>query len=146
MHWSQNSSLRALGCASLVLGGIAYVRALSAIAQFRIEPAAADDWVDYSQGMLVVGSFHMVSGWAVLRRNHFVRPLLTISSFVLLIFYAGSVVTPPQYAGAGRIGLVGGVLHLLALVPIFWLTFLGTGKETLKSHVVRDNGLRGSLS
>ena len=142
MHWSQNSSLRALGGASLVLGGLAYVRALSAIAQFRIEPAAADDWVDYSLGMLVVGSFHMVSGWAVLRRNRLVRPLLAISSFVLVIFYAGSVVTPPQYAGAGRIGLVGGVLHLLALVPIFWLTFSSASLPALKSHVVRNNGLR----
>ena len=143
MLGSQNRNIKILGGLWLVLGGLAFARAISAIIQFKIEPSAAADWVDYFLGMLVVGSLHMVSGWALLRRNPLARPLLAISSFVLLVFYAGLVAAPPEYSGAGRTSQIGGVLPLLVLVVVFWLTLSGRGKEALKSYVARNNGLRG---
>ena len=73
MLGTTNRKIKILGAGWLVLGGLAFARAFFAIAQF---PSASGDWVATLVVSLVLGSIHMVSGWALLRRNSLARRLL----------------------------------------------------------------------
>jgi drug/metabolite transporter (DMT)-like permease len=142
MRRSQDRNIKVLGGLSLVLGSLAFVRAFSAVAQFRIEPSAAADWVDYSLGAAAIGVVHIVVGWALLCRNPRARPVIAISSLFLLVMYAGGAIYPPEYAGAGHTSRIGNVLPLVVVVANLWLTLSRRGKEALKSCLSRNYGLR----
>jgi hypothetical protein len=134
MHAGQNRNISILGGLWLVLGGHAIVRAVVAFAQHLIEPSAAADWADFSGYMLVLGFIHMVNGWALLRRNQMARPLLAISSFVLIVLYALSFGPPPEYSGAGDNGFVLSIPVVgVVMTASLWLALSGRGKKALKS-------------
>ena len=139
MRGASNRNIKILGGAWLVLGVVALVRAALGVAQQIIEPSGAADWVDFSLFMAIMGAVHMVNGWVLLRRKPMTRPLLAISSSVLLILYVLGAVSPPEYSGAGRIGPIDSVPPLLVLVASLWLTMWGRGKRALESYVARED-------
>lgn len=134
------SHIRFLAAAWLVLGVVSFVRALIVVAQRVIEPSGAADWDDYSLFMALMGVTHILVGRALLRHNRRTRLFLAISSFVLLYLYLSLVLTPPEYAGAGRIGPIGLVPPVLVLVISVWLTSPGRGKQTLRSYLAKTDG------
>ena len=79
--------------------------------------------------LLVLGPIFMVNGLALLRRNPAARPVLAISSLVLLIPSAVGVV-------AGGIGIPA----LLVVVPSLWITISRGGREAFESYMAKENG------
>ena len=79
-------------------------------------------------------------GRALLCRNRRTRLFLAISSVVLPYPYLSLVITPPEYAGAGRIGPIGSIPPLLVLLISIWLTLPGRGKKTLESYLAKAGG------
>ena len=106
----------------------------------RHRTSGAADWDDYSLFMALMGVTHILVGRALLRHNRRTRLFLAISSFVLLYLYLSLVLTPPEYAGAGRIGPIGLVPPVLVLVISVWLTSPGRGKQTLRSYLAKTDG------
>ena len=70
----------------------------------------------------------MIPGLALWRRNPLARPPLIISSLVLLVPSAVSVVTGT------------GIPFLLVVVASLWLTLSRGGKEAFESYMARENG------
>ena len=118
--------IKILGAAWLGLGGIASIYVIGTLISLALgnTPSATDVsdgyWV-YFWGALVIGTIGMVNGLALLRRNSAARPLLLISSVVLLL---------------PSIGLL---VPLLVVVPSLWLTLSGDGKEVYTSYIAREN-------
>jgi len=135
MPGTESSRIRLLGGAWLVLGVVSFGRALIVVAQRVKEPSGAADWDDYSLFMALMGATHVLVGRALLGRNRRTRPYLAISSLVLLGLYLSLVVNPPEYAGAGRVGLIGSVPPVAVLVISTWLTLSRRGKQTLESYL-----------
>ena len=127
-----------LGAAWLVGGVLAFAIALFAIAQVIIDPSAAEGgfWGGFVFVMvlLVLGAILSVNGLALLRRNPVARPLIAISSLVLLIL------SVPGLASLATGGNPTSVLALLVVVPSLWLTLSGGGKKAFESYVARANG------
>ena len=135
MPETNNRKFKILGAAWLGLGGIFLALAFLAFLSVVIgdDPAgrafeAGDKWWIVVLVLLGIGAILMIPGLALLRRNPVARPLITISSLVLLIPSAVLVVT----------GI--GVLFLLVLLPSLWLTLSRSGKEAFKSYMARENG------
>ena len=118
--------IKILGAAWLGLGGIASIYVNGTLIPLALgnTPSATDVsdgyWVFFVGG-LVIGTIGMVNGLALLRRNSAARPLLLISSVVLLL---------------PSIGLL---VPLLVVVPSLWLTLSGDGKEVYTSYIAREN-------
>ena len=140
MRGTNNRNIRVLGGAWLVLGVVAFARALLGIAEQIIDPSGAADWVDHSLGMAFLGSVHLATGGVLLRRVPKTRPILAISSFVLLIWYVLGATNPPEYDGAGRISAIGSVPPLLVLGISLWFTSWGRGKQALERYMAKANG------
>ena len=117
-------NIKILGAAWLVLGGFAFAVALLATAQVIIDPSTEGGWV-FVLVLLVLGSIGMVNGLALLRRNPVARPIIAISSLVLLLPSAASAMT----------GI--GVPGLLLVVASLWLTLSTGGKEAFESYMAR---------
>ena len=100
MRGTANRNLRILAGFWLALGVVALARALLGVAQFKIDPAGAADWADFSGIWGMLGFIHLVNGWALFRRHPRVRPLLAISSLVLGILYAGEMADAPSMTGS----------------------------------------------
>ena len=84
--------------------------AIFAIAQI---PSADEFWVDTLVVSLVLGTIHIVSGWALLRRNPLARRLLLLSAFLLMVLDFN----PFRYAYV--FGLAGGaIVSTLALLAV----------------------------
>ena len=119
--------IKLLGAAWLVEGGVSFVIALIAVAQIIINPSAVEGgfWVGvaFVLVLLVLGAIFSVNGLALLRRNQAARPLLAISSLVLLIPSAGGVVS----------GI--GIPAFLVVVASLWLTLSKRGKEAFGSYM-----------
>ena len=79
--------------------------------------------------LLAVGAVQMVNGLALLRRNGIARPVLVISSSLLLI---------PSVTGLAAGGM--GIVPLMVVVPSLWLTLSTRGKEAFQSYMARANG------
>ena len=118
-------NIKILGAAWLALGGLAL--AFAFITLFPLtqgNPPSATEiadgyWVFVVLG-LVVGAIGMVNGLALLRRYPRARPIVAISS-VLLLPSAGLV------------------LPLLIVAPSLWLTLSVGGKEAFESYLARAN-------
>ena len=78
--------------------------------------------------LLVLGAIPTVNGFALLRRHPVARPVLAISSLVLLIPSALGVVT----------GI--GIPLLVVVVASLWLTLTRGGKEALEGYMARAIG------
>lgn len=135
MPQTHNRKFKILGAGWLVLGGIFLALALIALLSVVIgdDPAtqafeAGDKWWIVVLVLLVLGTIPTFNGLTLLRRNPVGRPILAISSLVLLIPSALLVVT----------GI--GVLLLLVVVPSLWLTLSRGGKKAFESYVARANG------
>ena len=133
MSETKNRKFKILGAGWLVLGGLAFAVSLLAIAQVIIGLSAAED--GFIQGsvfvlvLLVVGAIFSVNGVALLRRNPVARPIMAISSLVLLI---------PSAVGLVVSGIGG--LPLLVVAPSLWFTLSGRGKKAFESYMARATG------
>ena len=123
MPETKNRNIKILGAGWLVLGGLFLALALIAFLSVVIgdDPEgqafeAGDKWWIVVLVLLVVGAIPLVNGLTLLRRNPVARPLIAISSLVLLL---------PS---------VPMVLPLLVVVPSLWLTLSTDGKEALESY------------
>ena len=125
---TNNRMFKILGAAWLGLGSLSF--AIVFINLFPLvqgkSPSglfeSGDGWWIVDLVFLVVGAIGMVNGLALLRRNPAGRPLLAISSLVLLLPSAGLFVP------------------LLVVAPSLWLTLSRGGKEALGSYMARENG------
>ena len=130
MPETNNRKFKILGAGWLGLGGIAFAAAFLALFQifFTSQEVEGGFWGGsvFVLVLLVLGSIQMVNGLALLRRNPVARPLIAISSLVLLI---------PSAAGVVASGI--GVVPLLVVVPSLWLTLSRRGKEALGSYMAR---------
>ena len=128
MGETNNRMFKILGAAWLSLGGLSLAVVfinLLPLVQDKTPSGlleSGDGWWIVDLVFFVVGAIGMVNGLALLRRNPVARPLLAISSLVLLLPSAGFVVP------------------LLVVVPRLWLTLSRGGKEALESYMVRENG------
>ena len=129
MAQTKNRNLKILGAGWLGLGG--FITALAFVAVFSVflgdDPETAafesgDNWWIVVLVLLVSGALQIANGLALLRRNPVARPLIAISSLVLLL---PSVLS---------------VFPLLVVGPSLWLTLTRSGKEVLESYMARDNG------
>ena len=129
---NSNRNIKILGAAWLALGGLAFAIALVGIATLIIDPSEAEDgfWggAIFVLIILVLGAIQTVNGLALLRRHPVARPVLAISSLVLII---------PSTVGAVT-GI--GVPFLLVVAASLWLTFSRGGKKALESYMARENG------
>ena len=132
MLGTSNRNIKILGAAWLVGGGLFFAIALFAIAQVITDTSAAEDGllggVVFVLLLLVLGATFSVNGLALLRRSPATRPLIAISSLVLLIPSAGGAVT----------GI--GIPAFLVVVASLWLTLSSGGKEAFESYMTRANG------
>ena len=132
MRGTSNRNIKILGAAWLVGGGLFFAIALFAIVQVIIDTSAAEDGllggVVFVLVLLVLGATFSVNGLALLRRSPATRPLIAISSLVLLIPSAGGAVT----------GI--GIPAFLMVVASLWLTLSSGGKEALESYMTKANG------
>ena len=131
MLGTKNRNIKILAVAWLVLGGLAFAFALVATGQVIIDPSAAEDGllggVVFILLLLVLGTIQTVNGLSLLRRNPVARPIMAISSLVLLIPAAGLAAT----------GF--GVPALVVVLASLWLTLSRGGKETLESYMARPS-------
>ena len=114
---------------SLVLHGLAweaspFATVLLALVQLPQGDAEGGFWGGFVFVMvlLVLGAIQTVNGLALLRRNPVARPLLAITSLVLLV--------PSVLA----------VFPLLVVLPSLWVTLSTGGKEAFESYTPRENG------
>ena len=119
-----NRNIKILGAAWLALGGLAFAYVLTnlfSLAQGNAPSATevADGYWVFFAGALVIGAIGMVNGLALLRRNPIARPLLAISSVLLL----------PS---------VGLLIPLLVVVPSLWLTLSRDGREAFESYMAQE--------
>ncbi len=126
MAETADRKFKILGAGWLVLGGLASAIVLLALAQILFLPQEVEDgfWggLIFVLVFFVVGAICLVNGLALLRRNPIVRPLLAISSLVLLI--PSTILVP-----------------LLGVVaPSLWLTLSRGSKDALESYVAREHG------
>ena len=122
MPENNKRKIKILGAAWLGMGGLAFAYVfvnLFSLAQGNAPSAeeATDGYWVFFLGALVIGAIGTVNGLAVLRRNPVARPILAISSLVLLL---------PS---------VGLLVPLLVVVPSLWLTLSKDGKEAFESYV-----------
>ena len=136
MPETNNRKFKILGAAWLGVGGIFLALAFIAFGSvvFGDDPAgqafeAGDKWWIVVLVFLVLGTIPVVNGLAFLRRNPVARPLIAISSLVLLI---------PSVVGVVAGGI--GVPALLLVVPSLWLTLSRGGKKAFESYIARQNG------
>ena len=139
MPETNNRKFQILGAAWLGLGGLALAVVFLALFQFAqaiIDPSAAEVGDGFWGGFvfvlvfLVPGAIMVVNGLALLRRYQVARPLLAVSSLVLLVPSAGGLVS----------GDIGSVLTLLVLAATLWLTLSKGGKEALESYMAGAHG------
>ena len=121
MDETGNRNIKILGIGWLAVGGLAFTFALITLFPFaQGNPPSATEiadgyWVFVTLG-LVTGAIAVANGLALVRRNLLARPLLTVSS-ILLLPSAGLVVP------------------LLVVAPNIWLTLSKGGKETFESYL-----------
>ena len=125
MRGTKNRNIKILGAAWLVLGGLGLAYAFIALlplAQGNAPSATevSDGYWVFAALALVVGAIGMVNGLALLRRNPVARPLLMVSSILLLP--SASLLVP-----------------LLVVAPSLWLTMSKGGKEAFESYMARAN-------
>ena len=125
MPETKNRNIKILGAAWLGLGGLALAYAF--IALFPLAQGNAPSATSVSDGYwvfialgLVMGAIGMVNGLVLLRRYPVARPVLAISSLVLLLPSATFFVP------------------LLIVVPSLWLTLSGDGKKAFESYMARE--------
>ena len=128
MRWANNRNIKILGSAWLILGGLALVGVLLALGQILFSSEEAEGGVIFVLVLLVLGAISSVNGLALLRRYPIARPLIAITSLVLLIPSIPGVVS-----GVG-------IPAFLVLVASLWLTLSRGGKEALESYMARENG------
>ena len=128
-------NINILGSAWLGLGGIFLALAFAAFLSVVIgdDPAgqafeAGDKWWIVVLALLALAAIPTVNGLTLLRRSPVARPLVTISSLILLIPSAISVVT----------GF--GVPLMLVVVASLWLTLTKGGKKAFESYMAREIG------
>ena len=129
MLGTTNRKIKILGAVWLGVGGIFLALAFVAFLSVVIgdDPAgqafeAGDKWCIVVLVLLGIGAILMVPGLALLRRNPVARPLLAITSLVLLV--------PSVLA----------VFPLLVVLPSLWVTLSTGGKEAFESYTPRENG------
>ena len=129
MPESKNRYIRILGVAWVGWGvlffALAIVVWISVVLGDDPESVAfesGDKWWIVVLVFLVIGAVGMVNGFALLLRSSAARPFLAISSLVLLLPSASSLVP------------------LLVVVPSLWLTFSRDGKKALESYMARESG------
>ena len=119
MPGTNNRNIKILGAAWLGLGGITFAIVLVALFQilFTSQEVEGGNWggLVFVLVLLVLGSIQIVNGLALLRRNPVARPLIAISSLVLLL--------PSVFS----------VFPLLVVVPSLWLTLSRGGKKAFES-------------
>ncbi len=126
MSETKNRKFKILGAAWLGLGGLSFTYAVVSLLPVALgNPPTATEvadgyWVFVALGV-VIGAIGAANGLALLRRSPVARPLLAISSFVLL-------------PSAGL------VVPLLVVAPSLWLTLSRDGKEAFEGYVARENG------
>ena len=132
MPKASSRNIKILGAAWLVLGGIFLALALVAFLSVVIgdDPEgqafeSGDKWWIVVSALLVLGSIPMISGLALLLRNPVARPIIAISSLVLLVPSAAGTIT----------GI--GIPFLLLVAASLWLTLSKGGKEALESYMAR---------
>ena len=125
MPETNNRRIKILGAGWLGLGGLTFALVLTML--FPLVQGntpspfeAGDEWWIVVLVFLVVGAICMVNGLALLRRHPVVRPVLAISSWVLLIPAAAFFVP------------------LLIVLPSLWLTLSRGGKEVFESYMARE--------
>ena len=111
--------------------GLAFIAFVSVV--LGDDPASqafesGDKWWIVVLVLLGIGAILIVPGLALLRRNPVARPVLAISSLILLIPSAVGAVT----------GI--GIPFLVVVVVSLWLTLTTGGKETLESYMARAIG------
>ena len=84
---------------------------------------SGDKWWIVVLVLLVLGAIPTINGLALLRRHTVARPVLAISSLILLIPSAVGVVT----------GI--GIPFLVVVVASLWLTLSRRGKEALEGYM-----------
>ncbi len=123
MPETKNGKFKILGAAWLGLGGLAFAAVFMALFQilFTSQEVEGGVWGGFIfvLVLLVLGSIQMVNGLALLRRNPIARPLIAISSLVLLL---PSVLS---------------VFPLLVVLPSLWLTLSRGGKEAFESYIAK---------
>ena len=127
MPEANDRNIKILGAAWLGLGGLAFAYAF--ISLFPLAQGNAPTATEVSDGYwvfvglgLVIGAIGMVNALALLRRHPVARPVLAISSWILLLPAAAFVVP------------------LLVVAPSLWLTLSRSGKEALESYMATENG------
>ena len=132
---NSNRNIKILGAAWLGFGGIfvalAFIAFVSVVIGDDPETAAfeaGDKWWIVVLVLLGLGAVFSVNGLGLRRRHPVARPVLVISSLVLLIPSTLSVVT-----GAG-------VILLLVVVSSLWLTLSRGGKKAYESYMAREDG------
>ena len=140
MSETKHRKFKVLGAGWLGLGGIflalAFVAFLSVVIGDDPEGQsfeAGDKWWIVVLVLLGIGAILTVPGLALLRRNPVARPLITISSLVILIPSVVGVVA----SGDGVAALF---LVVPLVVPSLWLTLSSGGKEALESYMARAEG------
>ena len=135
MPKTTNGRIKFLGAGWLGFGAIflalAFLAFLSVVIGDDPESQAfesGDKWWIVVLVLLGIGTILMIPGLAFLRRNLVARPLIAITSMVLVIPSAASAVT----------GL--GIPFLLVVVASLWLTLSGRGKKALETYMARENG------
>ena len=124
---TNNRKFKMLGAAWLVLGGFTFaivpIPSLFSLVRGNTPSPfeAGDEWPIVVLVFAVAGAICMVNGLALLRRNRVARPLLIVSSLLLL-------------PSAGLI------VPLLVVLPSLWLTLSTGGKEALESYLAREIG------
>ena len=129
MPGTRERNIKILGAAWLVFGGLAFAIALVAIGQVIID--SSDDGLQglvIALVLVVLGSVQIANGLALLRHNPVARPLLAISSLILII--------PSVVAALGIIGIP----FLVVVVASLWLTLSKAGKKAFESYMARENG------
>ena len=126
MLGTKNRNIKILGAAWLALGGLAFAYALInlfPLAQGHVPSATevSDGYWVFLALSLVIGGIGMVNGFALMRRHPVARPLIAISSVLLL-------------------PTVSLLVPVLVVAPSLWLTLSRGGKEAFESYVARANG------
>ena len=128
---NNDRKFKVLGAGWLVLGALAFAVAavafLSVVLADDSESAAfksGDMWWIVVLVSLVLAAVFSANGLAFLRRYPAARPLIIVSSLVLL---------PPSVVGLAAGGA--GVLTLLVVLPSLWLTLSKRGKEAFADYM-----------
>ena len=119
-------NIKILGAAWLGMGGLTFAIVFMALFQIFVTSEEVEGGslggLIFVLVLLVLGSIQVVNGLALLRRNPVARPLIAISSILLL---------PPSVLA---------VFPLLFVAPSLWLTLSSGGKRALASYMARESG------